>query len=68
MNHEEQLADLRVKYQNLETLVTGEMGLIKSVQSLQKSVDSLRIFQIQALTGFGILAVGSQIIIRVMIK
>jgi len=66
--HEERLAALEAKFQHHDTLITGEMGLIKVLQSLQKSVNELKEFQIRALTLFGVAAIVIQIVVQLVVK
>ena len=66
--HDERLSALEAKFQQHDTLITGEMGIVKALQALQKSVNELKEFQIKALTLFGVAAILIQIVIQVMIK
>jgi hypothetical protein len=66
--HDERLSELEARFQRHDTLINGKMGIIEALQSLQKSVDDLKQFQVRALTLFGVAAIGVQIAIQLIIK
>ena len=66
--HEERLAELEARFQRHDTLINGKMGIIEALQTLQKSVNELKEFQIRALTLFGVAAIVIQVAIQLVIK
>jgi hypothetical protein len=66
--HEERLSAVEARFQRHDILINGKMGIIESLQALQKSVDELKQFQVKVLTIFGIAAVGVQVVIQLILK
>ena len=66
--HEERLTELEARYQRHDTLINGEMGLIKAIKDLQKTVEELKSFQLRALGGFGVLAIVVQVVVQMVLK
>lgn len=66
--HEERLSELEARFQRHDTVINGKMGIIESLQALQKSVEELKAFQLKALGAFGALAIFTQIVVQLIFK
>ena len=61
--------EMRDRLIRLETIIGDEnRGLLSELQAVKKSVDELKAFQLRAKGAFGVMAIGAQIIIQLVLK
>ena len=61
--------EMRDRLIRLETIIGDEnRGLLAELQAVKKSVDELKAFQLRAKGAFGVMAIGAQIIIQLVLK